>query len=60
MGWDSGECMDGQAQWLIRCGGKEEEAIRNKFQVPGVARVVRDSTSRDGGTGAGEVQDNES
>lgn len=52
--------MDGQAQWLIRCGGKEEEAIRNKFQVPGVARVVRDSTSRDGGTGAGEVQDNES
>lgn len=60
VGWESEEWLDGQAQWLIRCEGKEEEAIRNKCQVHGVARVVRDFTYRDGGTEAEEVQDNES
>lgn len=37
VGWDSGEWLDGRAQWLIRCEGKEKEAIGNKCQVHGVS-----------------------
>lgn len=59
VGWESGEWLDGQAQGLIRCEGKEEEAIRNKCHVCGAAEWLEISLT-DGGTEAEEVQDKES